>query len=70
MIIRNGLLDAIGSTPLIKLFSFGLPGVASIDAGMRFGLDASLSAGVKVGILGRTGAGRSTVICCKFGTKS
>lgn len=37
-------------TPEIKLFSFGLPGVASIDAGVKFGLDANLSAGVKVGI--------------------
>lgn len=37
-------------TPEIKLFSFGLPGVASIDAGIKFGLNAGLSAGVKVGI--------------------
>lgn len=37
-------------TPQIKLFSFGLPGIASIDGSIKFGLDASLSAGVKLGI--------------------
>ena len=37
-------------TPLIKLYSYGVPGVASIDVGVRFGIDADLSAGVKVGI--------------------
>ena len=37
-------------TPLIKLFSFGLPGVASIDAGVRFGFSGDLSAGLKVGL--------------------
>jgi len=36
-------------TPLLKVFSFGIPDVASVDAGFKFGIDASLSAGVKVG---------------------
>ena len=37
-------------SPSIKLFSFGLPDVASVDGSIKFGLDASLSAGVKLGI--------------------
>ena len=37
-------------TPLITLYSYGLPGIASIDIAVRFGIDADLSAGVKVGI--------------------
>ena len=37
-------------SPSIKLFSFGLPDVASIDASVKFGVDASLSAGVKIGL--------------------
>ena len=36
-------------TPLIKVFSIGIPDVASVDAGFKFGIDANLSAGVKVG---------------------
>ncbi|MFI5377950.1 MAG: CARDB domain-containing protein [Tepidisphaerales bacterium] len=37
-------------TPEIKIFSFGLPGIASIDAGLKFGISAGLSAGAKLGI--------------------
>lgn len=36
-------------TPLLKVFSFGIPDVASVDVGFKFGIDASISAGLKIG---------------------
>lgn len=37
-------------TPKIKIFSLGIPDVASVDGSLKFGIGATLSAGVKLGI--------------------
>ena len=35
-------------TPLIPIFNYGIPGIASIEAGFKFGLNINLSAGAKI----------------------
>ncbi len=42
------LLDV--ESPEIPLFELGVPGVADVEAGVKFGLSAGLSAGVKLGL--------------------
>jgi CARDB len=37
-------------TPLIPVFAYGIPGIAAIEAGFKFGVSAGLSAGATLGL--------------------
>jgi hypothetical protein len=38
------------NSPLIPILSFGVPGVASVDAGIKFGVTSNISGGVTLGL--------------------